>query len=198
MLSISRGKITQIFSQMHWPYVVILLTRHNNPSVARLFKTPQQWLYRVPMNTKMSSDNVLWQSSLEHTNNMKTLIFDETWQNTEINVILTSVFFWFVQSSNTRVVMSRQQDNHIRPVHLRDLFQTSSLTSTARRITGLRPISSRTVRNRLRDRHIRPRHPAIGPILTNGVLPRSTLNIASVCLTFSYAAVNSGAAITAV
>ena len=71
----------------------------------------------------------------------------------------------FKQSSNTRVIMSRQQDNHIRPVHLRDLFQTSSLTSTAKGITGLRPISSRTVRNRLRDRHIRPRHPVIRPIL---------------------------------
>ena len=42
--------------------------------------------------------------------------------------------------------------NHIRLVHLRYGFQTSSLTG--RSIPGLRPISSRTVRNRLRDRHI--------------------------------------------
>jgi hypothetical protein len=59
--------------------------------------------------------------------------------------------FW--QSGNTRDrqrsgrqrVTSRQQDNHIRLVHLRDRFQTSSLT--ARSIPGLRPINSRTVRN---------------------------------------------------
>ena len=80
----------------------------------------------------------------------------------------------FRQSGNTRDrqrsdrlrVTSCQQDNHIRLVHLRDRFQTSSLT--ARSISGLRQISSRTVRNRLRDHHIRPRHPAICPIL----LPR--------------------------
>jgi transposase len=63
-------------------------------------------------------------------------------------------------------VMSRRQDNHIRLVHLRNRFQTSSLT--ARSIPGLRPISSRTVRNRLREHNIRPRHSAIRPIL----LPR--------------------------
>ena len=80
----------------------------------------------------------------------------------------------FRQSGNTRDrqrsgrprVTSHQQDNHIRLVHLRYRFQTSSLT--ARSIPGLRPISSRTVRNRLRDRHIRPQRPAIRPLL----LPR--------------------------
>jgi hypothetical protein len=88
-------------SQMHQPYVVILLMwRHTWTtwtltvlSVARLSKTPQQWLYRVAMNTKMSSDNVLCQSTLEHTKSMTTLIFGETWNNTEINVIQAKVFF---------------------------------------------------------------------------------------------------------
>jgi hypothetical protein len=75
------------------------------------------------------------------------------------------------QSGNTKgrqrpglpLVTSRQQDNHIRMVHLRDRFQTSILT--VRSIPGLRPISSRTVRNRLRDRHIRSRRSVICPIL---------------------------------
>ena len=78
------------------------------------------------------------------------------------------------QSGNTRdpqrsgrpPVTSHQQDNHIRLVHMRDRFKTSSLN--ARSIPGLRPIYSRTVRNRLRDLYIRPRRPAIRPIL----LPR--------------------------
>ena len=90
--------------QMHKPYVVILLMwRHTwttwtltVPSVVRLSKTPQQWLYRVGKNTKMSRDNVLCQSRWDHTNSMTTLIFGETWHNTEINVIQTKVFFWFV------------------------------------------------------------------------------------------------------
>ncbi len=60
-------------------------------------------------------------------------------------------------------VTSRQQDNHIRLVHLRNRFQTASLT--ARTIPGLLPISPRTVRNRLRERAIRPRRPAIRPVL---------------------------------
>jgi transposase len=63
-------------------------------------------------------------------------------------------------------VMSRHHDNQIRLVHVRNRFQTSSLT--ARSIPGLRPISSRAVRNRLREDNIRPRRPAIRPIL----LPR--------------------------
>ncbi len=59
-------------------------------------------------------------------------------------------------------VTSRQQDNHIRLVHLRNRFQTASLT--ARTIPGLRAISPRTVRNRLRERRIRPRRPAVRPV----------------------------------
>ena len=89
------------------------------------------------------------------------------------NTIL-SLWRRFRQSGNTRDrrhssrprVTSHRQDNHIRLVHLRNRFQTSSLT--ARSISGLRPISSRTVRNRLRKHNIRPRRPAIRPIL----LPR--------------------------
>ena len=89
------------------------------------------------------------------------------------NTIL-SLWRRFRQSCNTRDcirsgrsrVTSRRQDNHIRLVHLRNRFQTSSLT--ARSIPGLRPISSRTVRNRLREHNIRPRRPAIRTIL----LPR--------------------------
>jgi hypothetical protein len=46
------------------------------------------------MNTKMSSDNVLCQSSLEDTNSMMTLIFGEAWHKTEINVIETKVGFF--------------------------------------------------------------------------------------------------------
>ena len=80
------------------------------------------------------------------------------------------------QSDNTRDhqhsgrprVTSRQQDNHIRLVDLRDRFRTSSLTT--RSIPGLRPINSRTVRNRFRDHHVRSRRPAIRQI----VLPRLT------------------------
>jgi hypothetical protein len=70
--------------------------------VVRLSKPHQQWLYRVAMNTKMSSDNVLCQSCLEHTKSTKTLIFGETWHNTEINVIQTNVFF-FSGSYSTKV-----------------------------------------------------------------------------------------------
>ena len=65
------------------------------------------------------------------------------------NTIL-SLWRPFRQSGSTRDrrrsgrprVTSRRQDNHIRLVHLRNRFQTSSLT--ARSIPGLRPISSRT------------------------------------------------------
>ena len=86
------------------------------------------------------------------------------------NTIL-SLWRRFRQSGNTRNhrrsgrprVTSRRQDNHIRLVHLRNRFQTLSLT--ARSIPGLRPITSRTVRNRLREHNIRPRRPAIRPIL---------------------------------
>lgn len=60
-------------------------------------------------------------------------------------------------------VTSRQQDNHIRLVHLRNRFQSASLT--ARTIPGLRPITPRTVRNRLREQGIRPRRPAVRPVL---------------------------------
>ena len=63
------------------------------------------------------------------------------------------------QCSGRPRVTPRQQDNHVRLVHLRDRFQPSSLT--ARSIRGLRPISSRTVGNILRDRHIRPRRPLL-------------------------------------
>jgi hypothetical protein len=70
-----------------------------------------------------------------------------------------------IRSGRPRVT-SRRQDNHIRLVHLRNRFQTSSFT--ARIIPGLRPISSRTVRNRLREHNIRPRRTAIRPSL----LPR--------------------------
>ena len=49
-------------------------------------------------------------------------------------------------------LMSRQQDNHIRLVHLRNCFQTASLT--VRTIHGLRVISHRTVQNRLHERRI--------------------------------------------
>ena len=70
-----------------------------------------------------------------------------------------------IRSGRPRVT-SRRQDNHIRLVHLRNRFQTSSFT--ARSIPGLRPISSRTVRNRLREHNIRPRRTAIRPSL----LPR--------------------------
>ena len=70
------------------------------------------------------------------------------------------------QRSGHPRVTSRQQDNHIRLVHLRDRFETSSLT--ARSISRLRLISTRTVCNRLRDCHIRPRRQSIRPIL----LPR--------------------------
>jgi transposase-like protein len=65
------------------------------------------------------------------------------------NTIL-SLWRRFRQSGNTRDhrrsghsrVRSRRQDNHIMLVHLRNRFQTSSVT--ARSIPGLRPISSRT------------------------------------------------------
>ena len=60
-------------------------------------------------------------------------------------------------------VTSHQQDNYIRLTHLRNRFQTASLTS--RNIPGLRNIHPRTVRNRLREHGIRPRRPAIRPVL---------------------------------
>lgn len=84
---------------------------------------------------------------------------------------IQSLWRRFQQSGNTQDrprsgrlrVTSRQQDNHIRLVHLRNRFQTASLT--ARSIPGLRPISPRTVRNRLREQNIRPRRPAVRPVL---------------------------------
>jgi hypothetical protein len=106
------------------------------------------------MTAKLSSDNVLYQSSLEHTNSTKTLIFVVTWHNTGIRDR---------RRSGRPSVTSRSQDKHIKLVHLGNKFQTWSLT--ARSIPGLRPISSRTVRNRLREHNIRPRRRAIRPIL---------------------------------
>jgi hypothetical protein len=53
-------------------------------------------LHCVAMNTKMSSDNVLCQSSLEDTNSMMTLIFGETWHNTDINVNQAKVGFFLI------------------------------------------------------------------------------------------------------
>ena len=67
------------------------------------------------------------------------------------------------QRSGRPCVPSGQQHNHIRLVHLRDRFQTSSLTASS--IHGLRSISFRIIRNRFRDRHIRPRRSAIHPML---------------------------------
>jgi hypothetical protein len=67
------------------------------------------------------------------------------------------------QRSGRPRVPSGQQHNHIRLVHLRDRFQTSSLTASS--IQGLRSISFRTICNRFRDRHIRPRRSAIHPML---------------------------------
>jgi hypothetical protein len=50
------------------------------------------------MKTKILSDNVLCQSSLEDTNSMTTLVFGETWHNAEIDVIQAKMFFfWFVE-----------------------------------------------------------------------------------------------------
>ena len=67
------------------------------------------------------------------------------------------------QRAGRPCMTSGQQHNHIRLVHLRDRFQTSSLTANS--IHGLRSISSRTIRNRFRDRHIRPRRSAIHSML---------------------------------
>ncbi|XP_065939372.1 uncharacterized protein [Magallana gigas] len=77
----------------------------------------------------------------------------------------------FQQSGNTQDrlrsgrprVTTRQQDNHIRLVHLKNRFQTAGLT--ARSIPGLRPISPRTVRTRLCEQIIGPRRPAVRPVL---------------------------------
>jgi hypothetical protein len=55
------------------------------------------------MTANMSSDNVLCQSSLGHTNSTKTLIFVETWHNTGINVIQTKLFFWCVYHSRLTI-----------------------------------------------------------------------------------------------
>ena len=60
-------------------------------------------------------------------------------------------------------VMSQQQDNHIRLEHLRNCFQTASLT--AQTIPGLRVIIHRTVQNRLSERGIRPYRPVVHPVL---------------------------------
>lgn len=84
---------------------------------------------------------------------------------------ISSLWCRFLQTGHTNDrhrrgrphVTSRQEDIHIRLVHLRNRFQSPSLT--ARTIPGLRPISARTVRNRLRDMGIRPRRPAIRPVL---------------------------------
>jgi hypothetical protein len=84
-------------------YVVVLLTwRHKwttcmlmVPSVARLSKTPQQWLrWKPKCLATMFCANPAWSIP----NNTKTLIFVETWHNTEI-----------------RTVRSRLRDRHSRP-----------------------------------------------------------------------------------
>lgn len=84
---------------------------------------------------------------------------------------IQSIWRRFQQSGNTQDrpssgrprVTSRQQDNHIRLVHLRHRFQTASWT--ARSTPGLRPISGRTVRNRMPEQNVRPRRPAVRSVL---------------------------------
>ena len=60
-------------------------------------------------------------------------------------------------------VTSQRQDQYIRVTHLRNRFQTASVT--ARTIPGLRRIHPRTVRNPLREHHIRPRRPCVCRLL---------------------------------
>jgi hypothetical protein len=129
-------------------------------SVAILSKTPQQWLYRVAMNTKMSFANPAWSIPIARRHHAVTS---------------------FTKSGPA--ILTWPIDNHLRLVYLRDRFQTSGFI--ARSIPWLRPISSRTVRKRLRDRHIRPCRPAIRPMLLHrhraarltyyDVLPRSVM-----------------------
>lgn len=84
---------------------------------------------------------------------------------------IQSIWRRFQQSGNTQDrpssgrprVTSRQQDNHIRLVHLRHRFQTASWT--ARSTPGLWPISGRTVLNRMPEQNIRPRRPAVRSVL---------------------------------
>ena len=85
---------------------------------------------------------------------------------------LSSLYRRYQHTGSTRdyprpgapLVKSRLQDNHIRLTHLRNRFQSASLT--ARTIPGHQIINPRTVRNRLRAVNIRPRRPAIRPVLT--------------------------------
>ena len=58
---------------------------------------------------------------------------------------------------------SQRQDQYIRVTHLRNRFQTASVT--ARTIPGLRRIYPRNVRNRLREHHIHPRRPCVRKLL---------------------------------
>ena len=60
-------------------------------------------------------------------------------------------------------VTSQRRDQYIRVTHLRNRFQTASVT--ARTIPGLRRIHPTTVRNRLREHHICPRRPCVRTLL---------------------------------
>lgn len=61
-------------------------------------------------------------------------------------------------------VMPRQQDTYLGIMHLRNRFQSASLT--ARMIPDLQPVHPQTVRNRLRQYGIVARRPALRPVLT--------------------------------
>ena len=75
------------------------------------------------------------------------------------------------QRSGLHTVTTVVQDRYIRVRHLRNW--TSSATTTATKIPGLRRISYQTVLNRLRETGISPRKPVRRNVLTPRHLPES-------------------------
>lgn len=60
-------------------------------------------------------------------------------------------------------ITTAAQDRYIRVQHLR--HRTTTATTTARQVPGLRRVSAQTIRNRLREAGLRARRPYVGPVL---------------------------------
>jgi hypothetical protein len=88
--------------------------RHNRTrhSVARLSKTPPQLLYRVAMNIKMSSGNVLCQSGLEHSNSTNTLIFCSILSDLTVSEVQVKMHVYVVQAGLAQNIAARHFDIH--------------------------------------------------------------------------------------
>jgi len=95
-----------------------------------------EWLYGVPLSTKMPRHNVLWHSFLKHANSMSTFIFGKAWHHvyrvyTSIKIFLTAVMVHRI-CSVTRAALSR----HSVYVHGNLCVQCTVCTCKFRIFTG--------------------------------------------------------------